>query len=57
VQQALATRLAKMSPRTKRPIRFVEPDPSPASDNRGQDDSLVADEPLTPEEAEYVAAP
>jgi diguanylate cyclase (GGDEF)-like protein len=57
VQQALATRLAKMSPRTRRPIRFVEPDVSPASDNRGPDSSLLAQEPLTPEEAEYVSAP
>jgi diguanylate cyclase (GGDEF)-like protein len=57
VQQALAQRLAKMSPRTRRPIRFVEPESSPASDNRERESSLFTDEPLTPQEAAYVAAP
>lgn len=52
VEQALATKLSKMSPRTRRPIRFVEAEMSPPSD--AGDSSLFPD--VVPPRADEVPA-
>jgi diguanylate cyclase (GGDEF)-like protein len=56
VQQALQAKLAKMGPRTRRQIRFVEAEQSPASDS-AVDSGLYADDLPPPEEPALVPAP
>ncbi|HEY0826022.1 MAG TPA: 7TM diverse intracellular signaling domain-containing protein [Ramlibacter sp.] len=54
VEQALSAQLARMSPRTRRPIRFVEPDQSPSGE--AGDSSMFATEAEAARDSQYAAA-
>lgn len=53
LEQALSAQLARMSPRTRRPIRFIEADQPPSSDTG--DSSLFASEADVARESQYAA--
>lgn len=54
IQAALAEQLARMSPRTRRPIRFIQPEPAETSE--AGDSSLFSENPPQPGASEYAPA-
>jgi diguanylate cyclase (GGDEF)-like protein len=55
VQSALAAQLARMSPRTRRPIRFISAEQQPASEPGNESSMFAADADPAGRESEYAA--